>query len=399
MTNTGTGFSETVREWAQKTFLLGLVPAVCLFAYLTYGLASGQLAGAAHNKTDAMHAVQLVGQLSFYLNIALVIALVSGLFLFYEFEALGIILLALAAILAYGIRFAIDYLGSGQQLANGDAAKALFTEFQLAALVIGAPGAAIVVRELISRIVNSRNRQDLSALTYGTEVAKQMDRPKALIGAFAACWQLPFCRDGIRAKCPIYHARTKCWKQRVGCMCEENIILLAMGGAEKDSAQDMTAAPVSGGGFIPIGDLLTKSNEKTRSAITTRVGPRGVRIPTNPHLSDGAKRERCRNCVIYNEHQRHKYAFLSGPVTIAVPALVFWNFNNLVGIFGSAMNNIESVVTRFSFSGAHPANVSEVTKSLSGNMVVEIVLIVCMTLVLMTWAQRLLEFTCFKIKI
>ncbi len=397
MTNQGSGISETVREWAQKTLALSLVPAIFLFAYLIYGLFSGQLAGAAQNKADARHAVELVGQLSFYLNIALVIALVSALFLYYEFEALGVILLVLAAVLAYGIRLAVDYLGSGQ-LANGKAAISLFGEFRLAALIIGAPGVALVLKELLSRIVSARHRQDLSALTYGSEVAKQRDRPQALIGAFAACWQLPFCRDGIRAKCPIYHARTKCWKERVGCMCEENIILLAMGGPEKERAKDMTAAPVSAGGFVPIGDLIAKSNEQTKAAITTRKGPRGVRIPTNPHLSDSAKRQRCRNCVIYNEHQRQKYGFFSGPVTIAVPALVFWNYQNLIAFLGGAMNGLQAIVARFSFTG-HPANVSEITKSLAGNMVVENVLIVCMTLVLMTWAQRLLEFACFKIKI
>jgi hypothetical protein len=393
----GSGFSETAREWAQKTLLIGTIPAICLFAYLSYGLFSGQLAGAAGNKTEARHAVELVNQLSFYLNISLVISLLSSLFLFYEFESLGIVLVVLAGILAYGMRFAVDFLSPGQQLANGAAATALFGEFRLAAMVIGAPGAALIIREIISRIVNSRSRQDLTSLTYGTEVAKQRDRPQALIGAFAACWQLPFCRDGIRVKCPIFLARTKCWKERVGCMCEENIILLAMGG-EKEQAHDMTATPAASSGFVPIGDLLTKSTESARASIQTRVGPRGVRIPTNPHLSYAAKVQRCRNCVIYNEHQRQKYGFLSGPVTVAVPALVFWNYGNLVNLIGGQLNNLESVVAKFSFTG-HAANINEVTRSLSGNLFVETVLIICMTLILMTWAQRLLEFVCFKIKI
>ena len=247
MIKEGSGISETVREWAQKTFLLGLVPALCLFAYLTYGLISGQLAGVAHNHAEAQRAVDLIGQLSFYLNIALVVALLSALFLFFENEALGIVLLLIAAILAYGIRFGIDFLGSSQLL-NGSAAKALLSEFRLAAMVVGAPGAVLVVREIISQIIASRDRQDMATLTYGKDVAKQRERPQALIGAFAACWQLPFCRDGIRDKCPIFHARTKCWKQRVGCMCEENVILIAMGGSEKERGQDMTAEmPASAG--------------------------------------------------------------------------------------------------------------------------------------------------------
>ena len=181
-------------------------------------------------------------------------------------------------------------------------------------------------------------------------------------------------------------------------MCEENVILMAMGGTDKEQAHDMTAAPVSSGGFVPIGDLLTKSAEKTRANITTRMGPRGVRIPTNPHLSDAAKRQRCRNCVIFNEHQRQKYSFLSGPVTVSVPAFVFWNFSNLVTLIGNFLNGIEKLVGRVSFTG-QVGTVSEVTRTLASNLFVETMIIVCLTLVLMTWAQRLLEFVCFKIKI
>lgn len=396
MISKGTGFTETMREWAQKVFILGLIPTLGLFAYLSYGLFSGQLAGAAANKGEAYHAVLVVNQLSSYLNIGLIVSLISGLLLFYEVEALGFILLAIGGVLAFGIRFGLDFLGSSQ-LANGAASKALLSEFQLAALVIGAPGAVLSVKELISRIVDSRSRQDLTQLTYGTTVAKQNDQPRALIGAFAACWQLPFCREGIRIRCPIFHARTKCWKERVGCMCEENIILMAMGGG-KEQPTDMTAPAAVSGGFVPIGDLLTKNVEKTRANVHTRVGPRGVRIPTNPHLSDGAKRERCRNCVIYNEHQRQKYGLLSGPVTVAVPALVALNFNSLVGMLTSGLSQLEQVVHRISFSGNGP-NISDVTKNLSSNLFVETMLIVCLTLVLMTWTQRALEFVCFKIKV
>lgn len=393
----GSGFGEIVRDWARNVFYIGLIPTVGLIGYLLYGLFTGQLANTAHNKLDA-HAVELISQLSTWLNISLVVTLIASLFIFYEYESFGIILVSLAAFLAFGLRFVVEFLFSSDsaRLTAGHASQALFQELRLAAIIIGAPGAFLVIRDLITRIVDSRSRQDLTHVTYGKEVGKQEDRPQALIGAFAACWQLPFCRDGIRVKCPIYHARTKCWKERVGCMCEENIILLAMGGEDKEKGHDMTGA--GSGGFVPIGDLLTQNAEKTRAAILTRPGPRGVRIPTNPHISDAAKRERCRNCVIYNEHQRQKYSFLSGPVTLIVPVLVFWQFQTLLSIMGSLLSNLDSIIAHFSFTG-QSGGASEITRNLSGNLPVETVLIICMTLVLMTWAQRFLEFCVFKIKI
>ena len=50
--------------------------------------------------------------------------------------------------------------------------------------------------------------------------------------------------------------------------------------------------------------------EKT-TELPPRVGsppsPKNVKIPHNPNIPMKFKVERCRNCVIYNEHQRHKY--------------------------------------------------------------------------------------------
>src|SRR5215210_2800762 len=125
MTTQGSGFTENVREWAQKVLMLAMIPTIGLFAYLLYGLISGQLAGAATNHTEAKHAADLVNQLSSYLNISLVISLLCCLLLFFDFEPLGLILVVIAAILAYGVRLALDLLGSGQ-LANGLASDALF---------------------------------------------------------------------------------------------------------------------------------------------------------------------------------------------------------------------------------------------------------------------------------
>ena len=49
--------------------------------------------------------------------------------------------------------------------------------------------------------------------------------------------------------------------------------------------------------------------------------------------------------------------------------------------------------------GGKATNINEVTQTLSSNQWVETIFIVCATLVLMTWAQRLLEYCCFKAKI
>ncbi len=239
--------------------------------------------------------------------------------------------------------------------------------------------------------MEAREGEDLSTLQYGASAPKE-DVPRPLIPVLAKCWQLPFCRAGIRDNCPIFLAKTKCWKERVGCMCEENIILLAMGGEEKQQPLNITKEM----GFVAIGDIITKGNEERRATVQTRVGPRGVRIPTNPHITDVQKRERCRNCIIYNEHQRSKYSFFSVPVTLSVPVLVIWQFDSLRMALGGLLNGIDGLINHISISGT--TNV-DFARQITGSVPIEAIIIGGLTLIVMTWAQRFLEYCIFKIKI
>lgn len=386
---------DTLSDIAMKTFQLGLVVSVVLLAYLLWGLFTGKLADVSNQpKAELEQALQTVRTLSLAFNVSLVVTLVSAVFLFYDEDSLGWSLVLIGAFLAFGLNFLMDFLFTSDQarLKQGRVAEATLSELHLAAIIIGAPGILLVLRSLAARMFSGR-RDDLTSVTYGKD-AKQEAQESSTIGAFAKCWQLPFCRENLRKKCPIYHARTKCWKERVGCMCEENVIRLAMGGEEEQKPVDMTKDT----GFVPIGDLITKSEKEERKAIPTRPGPRGVRIPTNPHLTEAQKKTRCHNCIIFNEHQRQKYQLLSPIVTLAVPALVFWQFEALRGLIGSTLDFIDRVVGRLTFNSAN-AGASEIHRQIAGNLPVETLLLVCLTLVMMTWALRLLEYCMFKLRV
>ncbi|MCW3097273.1 MAG: hypothetical protein JWL77_2891 [Chthonomonadaceae bacterium] len=379
-----------------KVFQLSLIPTILLTAWLMWGLFSGRLADVAGmSHADHAAALQTIATLSTWLNVSLLVTVVSAGLIYMEMESLGVIYLLTAAFLAFGLKFIMTALFTGEsaRLMAGDASTASLKEIQMMAYIIGVPGVLLAVKTLLGKIFNSRHR-DLTNLSFGKDAART-ERKAPLIGALAKCWELPFCREGIRVRCPIFHAKTKCWKERVGCMCEENIILLAMGGnGEQDPEKTQPLNKQSG--FIPIGDLLSKNAEEKKAAIPTRLGPRGVRIPTNPHLSEAQKRQRCHNCVIFNEHQRQKYQFLSAPVTLAVPLLVVLQFDNLRQLIDQVLGILDKLIGQVSFHAVDTANLS---KEISGNLGIEVIFIVCITLVLMTWAQRLLEYTMFKIKI
>jgi hypothetical protein len=388
--------SDQAEDLIKKLFQLAVVVSVLLFGYLMYGLFFGDLSAVSGKPDLEQHAVQLVGQFSNYLNIALVVTLLTSILLYYDESIYGFSLLAIAAFLAYGVQFCLDLITGSEssKITSGMATKALLHEFLIMAMMIGAPGLVMVLRALFVRIMEGRQGEDLTSVQYGQNAAREDDTPRALIPVLAKCWQLPFCRAGIRKKCPIFLAKTKCWKEKVGCMCEENIIMLAMGGAESQTPVNMTKEM----GFVPIGDLLAKNSEDKRANIPTRQGPNGVRIPVNPHITPEQQKYRCHNCIIYNEHQRLKYSFFSVPVTLFVPVLVFWQFDSVRMMLTSLLKGIDKLVAHLQFSGDGAVSL-DLSRQIAGSMPIETILIICLVLVLMTWAQRLLEYCIFTIKI
>ena len=385
---------QTVSDIAEKVFRVAVVVTLLVIVYLIYGLYSGSLADVAHQtKSQQKEALQTLNLVCNVLNISLVATLISAAILFYEEVSAAVVMLFTSAFLAYGLQFFAEWFGLGAKNLNphGPSFRAL-QELHLAALLTAIPGILLMVRSILVRLFGERD--DILNSAYGKNAQAQEDTPKALLGVTAKCWQLPFCRESIRKNCPIFHARTKCWKQRVGCMCEDNIIRLSQTPEKSDAPATIEMA--KGQGFVAIGDLIAKSEAEVRPNIPTRLGPRGVRIPTNPHLSDAEKRERCRNCVIYNQHQREKYRFFSPVVTLAVPALVYLQFSNLEDLLHRLLGLMDSVFGRLTFNAEASSKLSQ---QITGSLSIEIILIGCLTLVGMTWALRFLEYCAFKIKI
>jgi hypothetical protein len=192
-----------------------------------------------------------------------------------------------------------------------------------------------------------------------TEVKEEEDEVRNVF--LGKCWQLPFCRTFIRKSCPIYHSRRTCWKERVGCMCEESVIL--------DALHDKV---------IP------------RDAIAA-----ARYIPYNTRLSAEQKAERCRNCVIYNEHQRHKYKlFLPAAIVLTVAVYIMFHQNLLIAV-NRALLDIDATVSRFAFTTAETGKklVDPVPGFLDELMLVLVMLFVLAQLV------RVIEFAVFKLKI
>jgi hypothetical protein len=405
---------QTFLDWTRRVNQLAILATAILYAYVLYGLFMGDVG---HWRTlspaDQLRIATNVESALFYLNIAIGILLLTLCILYYDEEPLGYTLIGIAVLLYYGVPFLLssvfgDMVGEWQSSHNR-AALSILVQLKTAALMLAVPGGILVLRDLFLRVVEggSRRREEFTAMQYGGAV-KEEERPgRPLIGIMAKCWQLPFCRDAIRKGCPIYHARTRCWRQRVGCMCEENVIRHAMD-AVISKELIMFDAPVAQSGLIDMTPVIGENPNpppaevnRTEEFPARSAGPpasrRDVRIPHNPNIPMSVKKERCRNCVIYNEHQRLKYQFFAPLVVLAVPVLAFLKAQDLSDLLNRVFAGVDSLMARLALTGG-AQNTGALT-SMSSVGFANYVLIGCLVVIAATMSLRFLEYVIFKMKI
>ena len=109
------------------------------------------------------------------------------------------------------------------------------------------------------------------------------------------CWQTHYCRPAVRELGPRFTENTPCWRRKEGCFCEEQIALRAA--ALKEGSQGVY--------------------QNVRKSLDN--GPR------RRNLSPAEKRQRCRVCPIYAEHQRFKYKILVPTVFVLTGALMWFS--------------------------------------------------------------------------
>lgn len=275
---------------------------------------------------------------------------IGSTYLFWGSELLGAIQLMLAAALFFAPLYLPGALGGTQN----DATQKALAALQIGGTILGVLGLLVVIADVAIR-VNQRMRTGTKAdhLKYGKGIKEEADRQNTFLGK---CWQLPYCRKFVRERCPIFLSRRTCWKELVGCMCEEQVIRNAM-----------ENKPISK-------DAILAANF----------------IPKNNRLTPAQKKERCYSCVIYNEHQRHKY---KACMWLTVPGFFLCYFLLHTVLFAAVAGILKQI----------NMVINHATLGAAGNykppdMFVEAMLAVVM-LIALTYTMKLVEFTIFKIKL
>ena len=344
--------SDTFQE-----FLTGCAKVVMSLGGLATAISVGLLVftcfKVGSDTTSASQMAEAVRNVGIFQKVLVVGVLGLGIgasYMFWGGELLGAFQLALAAALYFAPLYLPSMLGDK----STEATQGAYGALQMGGSVLGIIGLIVVIIDLAIRV---KQRVETGAkadqIKYGKGVKEESDKQNILLGK---CWQLPFCRKFVREKCPIYLSKRTCWKELVGCMCEEAVIRAAM---------DDKPIPK---------DALLAANY----------------IPQNNKLTMSQKKERCNSCIIYNEHQRHKYK-VTMPAVVLTWALV-WGL-----LHGPLIDAVTSLVEKIN----HVVNVG--TLGAAGNykpptFFVESMLAVVMIIIL-TYGMKLVEFLYFKIKV
>ncbi|MEI6511941.1 MAG: hypothetical protein WCO51_01535 [bacterium] len=358
-------WQRTLDDVARWLFYISLGAAFGALAYLVWAIVNFAGVPGDFRPEDAArlkNGIALVGQV--YL-LATIILVLSVSWLFHEKDFVGYIFLGAGCVVYWGLPFVLQAL---LQKPIGVHAKPLsgaaFEQIQLALWVYLVPAIFLIIADLVKRIALGPSR-GMRDLTYGAGLLREEDIKQRFLGK---CWQLPFCTKNMRMRCPIYHARRHCWREKVGCLCEPNSIREAM--------KNVT--------------VFTRDRETNAHF-----------IPYNRILGGPAKRERCRNCAIYESHQLQKYQVLSPIAIFAVIALAYLKHSFLLTVMVGWLGKIDQLMRHLSiFPSQQNTKGAETMADMMQNAswAAELMYL-CLVLLAVSYSIKGLEWLMFKVQI
>lgn len=181
-------------------------------------------------------------------------------------------------------------------------------------------------------------------------------------------------------------------------MCEEPLVRKATD--LLIHKQDIIRAePLIEGLDTPIqsADTMAQAVQPIEVVKTSRSAPVIPKIPTS-NLPKYVKVERCRNCIIYNEHQRMKYQVLAPLVVIGIPALTWWKLGDISGWINTLFTSVDSIMSRLSLAST-PKSVNFMESLNSSGQAAQYMILFCVVIIITSMALRFLEYCIFKLKI
>ncbi len=296
-------------------------------AYLLFGLFSPQSAGfVALKHADKVRILGNVAAAGNLLALSCLAAALIGAVVYFGEEITGYVLALVGAALYVGVPFCLTFFGDtlnfGGNAARARALAAVASAGFLPLLI----GGALVTFDVLKRLIALLRNRPLTRdnLRYGGEANAEVGARPLRLALLGKCWEGRFCRDFVRVHCPIFQKRKACWRVKYGCYCEDEIV--------------STAAARMAGISLPMAP-------DGRYNFANESAPGRKKVELTPFQ----KRERCRHCVIYLDHQRQKYTLLM-PIVIGGVGVAALVFSPLIrDLLRHGLAGVEMVMAHFSW--------------------------------------------------
>lgn len=317
------GASSLKIDLAQKLIMLSATGArvfaltfLVSAAYILYGVYGGHLRGEIEPRI--MGNLQLMGQIMAASGGLATICLVV---LTFEEAAWSVVV----GLLGLGLIFGFPLMVAGQVTGGGERAAEMILRWagitgQFIVLVVGVR----MLIEIIGYLREAPLRQARAVEVEGVTAKPKLGiaRPKWRL---QRCWEMPYCHDAIKEVCPAFKARKNCWRLRQGCNCDSGMI----------EALIRSGAAVKGKG--------TESKKGTQEAYIRSD------LQADIKLGQGERTRECRNCPIFNEHQRQKFQLLNPIVIVAAIAALLAAYPIMQRLYRAAIQGMSSLASRLAY--------------------------------------------------
>jgi hypothetical protein len=332
-------------------------------AYLLWGILGDSLRGV--NNLSPTDLKRITGNVLFACSImktsGIVLAIAIGV-RFYAEEITGYALLIAGGLIYWGVPYLAgisihDATNSALRLPVFIADT--FMQVGMISMVMCPP---LILLDMWRRITNVRS----APLREGTK-SPELEEPTGTNSIFSFyCWQSPYCRAHLRRYCKAFKQHSACWRTKSGCFCDEDMILRTLQGNSATASVIAANKP---------------SFSKKREYTSTQ------------------KRERCRQCFLYADHQNKKYRLMS-PLVFPIAVFIVWTYHVPAKEYlGKFIEALAVGVGNMSFIPETQNVANQWASTPAASDSVEWIFLSCLGLIMATYMLRGLEYLIFELQI
>lgn len=333
--------------------MVGLALAYLLYVVFGPKLAAMKTMGAA----DKSSLMQNIGWARTMLKCGSFV-LVLGLCIrfFYE-ETTGVILTLAGGVVYFFSPSAFSSLTLGS-LKQSLFYQAIVNDIATVGLVCVVPGILLLVRDVVMRVLTRFGAWHEVPTSAVEDNGLRRDYRKHK--PYEMCWDMACCNERVRRFCPAWKKHKPCWQLKAGCMCDEEVVKLAL--LDRDGEQQSLQ----------------------HAAVDAR--PKLV-------LSAEQKSARCRSCTIYLEHQRQKFRIASPVVIVLVAVAYALVYSRAAALLYNLLKGMDRFMSFVSYR--HGADISFASQ---GHVVTTLAMI-CIGVALLSFTLRALDYLIFDLQI